>query len=257
MPVITLTTDWGTTDYFAGALKGDILTACPGATLIDISHSVIQYDLVHGAFIFKNSWQRFPAGSVHLVGVSSGSDFTPEMIAIKYMGHFFLGNNDGFFSLVFNEIPGEMFYVLDAKGKKVTSSSTIMASSAAFLATGGKVEAMGSRVDNYIEKSMIQAVTEEKTIRGTVIYIDAFGNLVTNIERDLFDRIARGRPFDIVLRLREYNISEISENYFQAGRGNLLALYNDSGYLEISISSGNAAGLIGMKCGDIVRVEFK
>ncbi|HMT28833.1 MAG TPA: SAM-dependent chlorinase/fluorinase [Bacteroidia bacterium] len=257
MPVITITTDWGSTDYFVGAMKGDLLSLCPGVTMIDISHSVKPFDMVQGAFIFKNSWERFPKGTVHLIGMCSASNESPVMVALHYQGHFFVGPDDGFFSLVFEELPSDAYFILDAHGKKVHPDSRALASSGAFLAKGGKLEEMGSKAGSMIQKSMIQPVIEEFIIRGTIIYIDTFGNLVTNIERHLFERISKGRDFDITLRTREYVINEIHDSYFTAGRGNLLAHYNESGYLEIAISQGDASKLIGLNCGDIIRIEFK
>jgi len=257
MAVLTITSDWGTTDYFIGAMKGDILTLCPEAAIIDISHAINPFDLVQGAFVFKNSWIRFPKGTVHLVGMCSASKEVPALVVISYKNHYFVGPDDGFFSLVFDEMPLDAYYILDAKGNKVIPGSNVLASSGAFLANGGKIKDMGEKASSLIQKSMIQPVTEEGTIRGSIIYIDTFGNLITNIEKSLFERIARGRDFEITLRSSEYMINEVHDSYFEAGRGNLLAHYNESGYLEIAISQGDASKLIGVSCGDIIRIEFK
>ncbi len=257
MPVITLTTDWGTTDYFVGALKGDIISVFPEAVIIDIGHAIQAYDLVKGAFIFKNAWHHFPTGTVHICAVSGTSDEPPPLIALAYHGHFFIGPDNGFFTLVYATPPDEAYYILDARGNKVYANSSVLASSAAYLSKGGKIADMGEKVTAMVEKSLLQPVTEESIIRGTVIYIDSHGNLVTNIEKELFERIARGRDYDIILKTREYVISELSTDYFKAGRGNLLAMYNEAGFLEISISHGNAAGLLGIKYAEIIRVEFK
>ncbi len=257
MPFITLTTDWGNTDYYVAALKGEIFTACPDATVTDITHGVRPYDLVHGAFIFKNSWAHFPKGSVHISGVSAAADTMAPLIVMQHQGHYFIGADNGFFSLVFEEMPGECFHVLDSKGNKVASGIQVLASAAAFLAKGGKLSDMGSAAEKLNQKAMLQPVTEEKVIRGSVIYTDSFGNITTNIDKPLFERISKGRDFDIIIRSKEYIITSISNGYLGAGRGNLLALYNEAGYLEIAISHGHAAGLLGLEYGDIIRVEFK
>src|SRR6188768_2325155 len=111
MPVITLTTDWGTSDYFAGALKGEILSAFSNATIIDISHSINKHDQVHGAFVLKNVWNRFPAGTVHIASVTGSGEKQPSLVAIAHEGHYFLGPDDGFFSLLFDDVPLEGYYV--------------------------------------------------------------------------------------------------------------------------------------------------
>ena len=257
MPFITLITDWGDTDYYVPALKGEILSACPDVTITDITHGVLPYDLVQGAFIFKNTWHHFPKGTVHISGVSAVADHMTPLIAMHHKGHYFLGADNGFYSLVFNEKPEACCYILDAKGNKVAPGIQVLASASAFLARGGKLSDMGEPATSIKEKGLLVPVTEEKVIRGSVIYTDFFGNITTNIDRTLFERIARDRDFDIIIRSREYLITSISEGYLDAGRGNLLALYNEAGYLEIAISHGNAAGLLGLTYGDIIRVEFK
>lgn len=257
MPFITLITDWGNTDYYVPALKGEIFSVCPDATITDITHAVLPYNLVQGAFIFKNSWHHFPKGTVHVIGLSSMSDEITPLVAMQHHGHYFLGADNGFFSLVFDEMPGECYYVLDAKGSKVATGLQVLASASAYLAKGGKLSDMGVAAPALRVKAMLQPVTEENVIRGSVIYADFFGNITTNIDRTLFERIARTRDFDIIIRSKEYTINEISNDYLEAGRGNMLALYNEAGYLEIAISHGNAAGLLGLEYGDIIRVEFK
>lgn len=115
-------------------------------------------------------------------------------------------------------MPDECFHVLDANGGRVASGIQVLASAAAFLAKGGKLKDMGSPAGKLNEKAMLQPVTEEKVIRGSVIYVDSFGNVTTNIDKYLFERISRGREFDIIIRSKEYIITEISDNYLEAGR---------------------------------------
>jgi hypothetical protein len=256
MPVITLTTDWGTTDYFVGALKGELLSACPGAVIVDISHGVIKFDIAQGAYILKNAWRHFPKGTVHLVGMEPAIAGPGWLMAMEFNGHYFVGSDNGFFSLVFDSMPDQGCFVLDAKKEKVPPSIPAMASSAGFLASGGKLTQMGEVPGAFMSKAMIQPVTEDDSIKGTIIYTDSFGNQVTNITRVLVERMARGRKALVAVRSKEYAIPEISENYSQTRRGELFAMFNDAGYLEIGIRFGNAAELIGLKYGDSIRLEF-
>jgi S-adenosylmethionine hydrolase len=257
MPVITLTTDWGTTDYALAALKGDILTELPGAIIIDISHDVKKFDLVNGAFIFRNAWKHFPSGTVHIIGFTCTQKSEPGVVAAKQENHFFLGSNDGFFSLVFDSRPQEIYYVLSAEGKKVRPESKILGNAAAFLAKGGSIRDMGREVDDFREKSGLIPVIEEKVIRGTIIYINNFGNIVTNINRELFERVSKGRKFEILLRKNEYRIDRISESYGEADSGMVVALFDPEGYLELAIAHGNASQLLGLSVNETVRIEFK
>ncbi|MBK7388016.1 MAG: SAM-dependent chlorinase/fluorinase [Bacteroidetes bacterium] len=257
MPVITLTTDWGTKDYFTGAIKGDILSNCSNAIIVDITHQLNVFDLVSGAFIFRNSWHRFPEGTVHIIGVSSIQSGALEMIAFKHLNHFFLGANDGFFSMVFTETPKDIYYVLDAKGNRVVPESKALGESAAFLAKGGKVNDMGVKLTEFHQKTMLNPVIEENLIRGTIVYIDAFGNVVTNIKRELIDKMSANREYEITFRSKEYSIKQIDEYYFEAPRGHIMARYNESNDLELAINQGSASTLLGLKYGDTIRVEFK
>jgi S-adenosyl-L-methionine hydrolase (adenosine-forming) len=257
MPVITLTTDWGTTDYALAALKGDILTELPGATIVDISHNVTKFDLVNGAFIFRNAWKHFPSGTVHVIGFTGTQKSEPGVIAVRKENHFFLGSNDGFFSLIFDDKPQEIYYVLSADGKKVRPDSRILGNAAAFLAKGGSIKDMGREVDDFQEKSGLIPVIEEKVIRGTIIYINNFGNIVTNISREIFERVSKGRKFEILVRKNEYRINRISDSYSDVDSGMVVALYDPEGYLEIAIAHGNASDLLGLAINDTVRIEFK
>jgi len=257
MPAITLTTDWGTSDYFTGALKGEILAAFTEATIVDISHNINKHDQIHGAFVLKNSWTRFPSGTVHIISVAGSGVKQPSLIAITFEGHFFLGPDDGFFSLLFVDAAIEGYYVRNAKGEKVIPLTKIIAASAAFLAKGGKIADMGDKITEFEKKSMFQATINDDSIKGQVIYIDTFGNLITNVTKDLFERISKGRGFEIILKKSGYDVNVISKDYYEAGIGNLLALYNEAGYLEIAISKGSATELLNMKNGEIVRIDFK
>jgi S-adenosylmethionine hydrolase len=257
MAVVTLTTDWGTTDYFAAALKGEILSAALDAIVVDVSHDIAKFNQVHGGFVLKNAWTRFPEGTVHVAAVCSTGGEPPSLLALAHEKHFFLGPDDGFFSLVFDEIPAEIYHVRNSKGDKVLLTSATIGASAAYLAKGGKISKMGDKPEEVRRKLLLRAAVEEDIIKGSVIYIDSFGNLVTNITQALINRFAKGRGFEVVMKKSEYSIEEISMDYFSAGQGNMLATFNEAGYLEIAISGGDAAGLLNMKYGDIVRIEFK
>ncbi len=257
MPVITLTTDWGATDHYVGALRGELLTACPAATIIDISHGVPKFDIAQGAYLLKNTWHRFPKGTVHIAGIEPAIPGPAWLIALEHEGHQFVGSDNGFFSLVFDELPERGCFVLNAKKEKVLLNIESLASSAGYLASGGKLEKMGDIPAKFISRAMFQPVTEDDSIKGTIIYTDSFGNMVTNITKKLVDRLSRGRKIIVTIRAREYTIPEVGNDHWEITRGELFALFNDGGYLEIGIRFGSAATLIGLKQGDAIRLEFK
>lgn len=257
MPIITLLSDWGYSDHYVAVLKGGIMNSVPGVNLIDISHQIRRDDLLHGAFIMKNSWTHFPKGSVHVCGMTAETGRAPVLIAIKHEEHFFVGSDDGFYPMVFGEMPPESYFVLTAKGEKVMSSVKSLSQTASFLARGGPVAEVGKPMDDHVRRAFMEAVTEEDSIRGMVIHIDAFGNLITNISKSVFEQNANGRRFEISLRRSTDVIEQISRHYYATEGGNLVAHFNESGYLEISLARSSAAQLLGMKYSDPVRIEFK
>lgn len=257
MPVITLTTDWGIRDFYVGALKGAILSVSESILIVDISHLVQPFDLLNGAFIFRNAYSKFPDGTVHIIGLVSQAENDAGMIAIKHKGQYFIGMNDGFFSLVFDEIPEEIIAIKSSSEKYAAFDQNTVVKAATFLASGGNLKELGKRVENFVQKTHLRPVIEDNIIKGTVIYIDEFQNVITNITRELFERVRKGKQFEIYARKHEYNINVLNEKYNDVSRGQLLALFNNAGYLEIAINQGNAAGLLGLNYGDIIRIDFK
>ena len=257
MPIITLTSDWGLKDFYAAAFKGSLLSKCPEAQLVDICHGVSKFDVQQGSFIFKNAYRHFPKGTVHAICIKPQSDHDIEPLAFALEGHYFVGLNDGFFSLVFDEMP-EYAYIPAPSGEPFPSFDVkAIAWAAAGLASGKPIEKIGRRCQAYETKSHLHPVIEENLIKGSVIYIDEFENAVTNISRPLFDRIRQGRCYEIYVRGGEYHIDTIRERYHQEARSNMVALFNSANMLEVGISQGNAASLIGLGFGDTIRVEFR
>ncbi len=257
MQIVTLTTDWGIRDFYVGALKAAILNTSENITIIDISHFVQPFDLLSGAFIFRNAYQKFPNGTIHIIGVVAQAQSNASMIVIRHQGQYFIGTNDGFFSLVFDELPEDII-VLEPSSEKHTAFDQAAAIEAVSHLTQGKeFKRLGKPLENFVQKTHLRPVIEDKIIKGTVIYIDAYENVVTNITKNLFDRIGNGKKFEINARRNEYIINSLSEKYSDAERGQLLALFNSAGYLELALNQGNAAGLLGMNYGDIIRIDFK
>jgi S-adenosylmethionine hydrolase len=257
MPIVTLLSDWGNSDHYVAVLKGGIMNLVPGVSIIDISHHIRRDDLLHGAFIMKNSWGHFPKGSVHVCGLTAETGNAPALIAMHHDGHFFIGSDDGFYTMVFGEMPSESYFVLTSKGDKVMSSIKSLSQTASFLAKGGQVSEVGKPMSEHVKRSFMEAVNEDGAIRGIVIHIDTFGNLITNITKSAFEQTAQGRPFEISLRRSAHIIDRISRHYYSTEGGNVVAHFNESGYLEISLARSSAAQLLGMKYSDPVRIEFK
>lgn len=257
VPLITLTTDWGTADFYTGALKGRLYSLVPGCTVVDISHQLDRSNNIQAAFVIRNCFHRFPKDAVHIVAVASTSNVVSKLMAVQYENHKFLGPDDGVFSLMFDEFPADAYHVLDHQGLKVDVKSDFLAASAAYLAQGGDIALMGSRIETHSELSMLLPSVDDFSIRGSVIFVDGMGNLVTNISRALLDDAAKGRTFEILVR-KGFGTIEAVEEYYQAvDPGDWVAVFNESGYIELAIRDGSAKQLTGLQYGDMVRIEFK
>ena len=258
MAVITLTTDLGTKDYYVSAIKGALLRQCPNATVVDISHDVPKFDIAQAAFMLRNTFHEFPEGTIHVIGVLATASAQVPHVIVEQANQFFVGADNGIFSLLFDRPPDRVFELHLSQDTDLRTFPTkdMLAKAAAHLARGGKPEVIGRQKEGVLERAMFRAVVDANTIRGTVIYVDSYGNVITNITRQLFKDVGRGRPFSISFRIPGYDINEISSEYGDVVESERMALFGATGFLEIAINIGHAADLLGLRLNDIVRVEF-
>lgn len=259
MAIITLTSDLGLKDYYVGSIKGAIYREMPTATVVDISHEVPKFDIAQAAFIVANSFREFPEGSIHIIGVNP--EETPETphVVVVFDGHYFIGADNGIFSLIFEKEPQRIMELTLSQDTDFLTFPTkdVFVKAACHLARGGTLSIIGKPLEKLNERMMLRAVVDGNTIRGMVIYIDSYGNVITNITSHLFKKIGRGRPFTIQFRVSRYNITHIHNTYKDVPEGEKLALFGSTGFLEVAINHGNANGLLGLRLNDIVRVEFE
>lgn len=257
MPVITLTTDWNASDFYIGTIKGKILTRCPDINIIDISHQVSAFNINQAAFVVRNCYYNFPRGSIHIIAVNSEGGKERPYLAVYYDGHFFISTDNGIFGLVCNENPEKIIKIRTTEPVTSFSALSVFADSACRLHSGEKIESLGTVLQEFSRKIPIRAVIEESVINGSVIYIDSFRNAITNITQDLFERIGKGRPFDIFVQSNYYRIRKINQFYHDTSPGEILALFNSVGLLEIAINSGKAADLLNLAVNSNIRIKFQ
>jgi len=248
MAIITLTTDFGYKDHFVGALKGTIYKELSDAKIVDITHTVSPFNIQECAYILKNSYKAFPEGTIHIVGVDSEPTIENQHIAVLVDNHYFISANNGVISLITSEIKPEKVVEINIPNPVNGSFPVldIFVKVACHIVRGGKLEVVGKSFEDLKElKEFAPRITNEgKTIVGSVIYIDNYGNVITNIQRSLFEAYRNGRKFEINARNRK--ISQIYNRYsdiinFDLGKnqrkgpGDLLALFNSSDYLELAI----------------------
>jgi S-adenosylmethionine hydrolase len=275
MAIITLTTDFGEKDHFAGAIKGAIYSELSDIRIVDISHSVSPFDISEAAYIILNAYSSFPKGTIHIIGIDSELSPENKHIAVSLDDHYFICANNGIMSMICAEIAADKIVEINIHDKIETSfpSLDVFVKVACHIARGGTLEVIG-KVINTIKpiKNLIPFVNDEKNqIIGTVIYIDNYGNVVTNIKRKFFESIQKTRAYQISARnhkfktirnkysdIINFKIEESKRN--DEGRG--LVVFNSSGYLEIAVyksnssTVGSASTLMGLKTMDTVTVNF-
>ncbi|MFD2518204.1 SAM hydrolase/SAM-dependent halogenase family protein [Salinimicrobium flavum] len=275
MAIITLTTDFGEKDHFAGAVKGAIYTELPMARVVDISHSISPFHITEASYIIKNAYKSFPEGSIHIIGVDS--ELTPENkhIALKLDGHYFICANNGILSLIASEYVPEKIVEINIHDKVESNFPVldVFVKVAGHLARGGTLEVIGKPITEIKQIKEVEPYfnTEQTQIKGNVLYIDNYGNVVTNISRKLFDKIGKGRKF--TMRARTATFDEIYNTYSDAINfdtdqlnredGKKLAIFNSGGYIELAIyksnpsTVGSASTLFGLEWRDTVTINFE
>lgn len=258
MAIITLTTDLGDKDIYQAALKGSILKLLPAVNIVDITHSVAAFNVQQAAFILKNSFYYFPENTVHLIGIDTVYNTGTKYLAIRYQGHYFVGADNGIFSLMFSNDPDKMVEINIMQDLKFLHFplADIFVKAACHLASGGELEAIGLPIATIEKKMNLQPVLEKNVIKGAVIYIDSFQNVITNITKEFFNQVQQGRRFTLYFKRNE-TINQLSWHYNEVPEGEKLCLFGISDHLEIAINKGNASGLLGLGLGDSVIIDFE
>lgn len=252
MQIVTLTTDFGLDDYYVAQLKGVLLSNVSPLQIIDISHKVKPYDIVQGAFVLKNSYASFPEGTIHVVTVNNSAEGM-SLICFKQEGQFFIGPDNGIFSLVFAELPEARRLEFNAETLFPVHKS--IATAIKHLASSLPLEEIGSPAGEIVQRIALQPVISHSQIRGSVIYVDHYENVVINIPFDLFEKVRNGRNFALFFK-RNDPITCLSRHYTDVAVGETLCLINSAGFLEVAVSMGKASSLLGLKLDDMIQIDF-
>ncbi len=275
MPIITLTTDFGHKGHFVAALKGTILKSLNGVDIVDISHDISPFNIQECAYVLKNAYHHFPEGSIHIVGLDSELSPENEHLVVMINGHYFVSANNGVMSLIAAETEPEKVVEISLPNieKNAFPSLGVFVPVACHLARGGKLEVVSKPFEKLKKlKDFAPRITNEgKTIIGNVIYIDGYGNVVTNIKKSLFEAYRNGRKFEIIARTNKLTTIQHSysgiinydlEKNQRKGPGDALALFNTSGYIELAIfksdlkTVGGASTLLGLGYRDVITINF-
>jgi|TARA_B110000902_G_scaffold18912_1_gene21644 S-adenosylmethionine hydrolase len=275
MAIITLTTDFGIKDHFAGAVKGALLSELSDAKVVDISHNISPFSILEAAYVIQNAFSSFPVGSIHIIGVDSEISEENRHIAVQLNDHFFICANNGIMSMICAEINPQKIVEINIHDKIATSFPVldVFVKVAAHIARGGTLEVVGKLITTIKPiKNIVPIVKDDgNQVIGNVIYIDHYGNVITNIKKRFFESVQKGRRFEISARnhkfkrifehysdIVDFNIPTVSRN--DEGRG--LVVFNSSEYLEIAVyrsnltTVGSASTLLGLNMMDTVSINF-
>ncbi len=260
--IITLLTDFGSKAGYVGAMKGVILAINSKVRLIDISHEVEPQDIWEGALILRNAFHFFPQGTIHLAVVDPGVGSGRKALLVKTKDYFFIAPDNGLISLALREqLCEKIIEITNSKYFVQPLSNTfqgrdIFAPVAAYLSQGVPPEEFGRVIEQWVELSFPTPHSEGGQLVGEIIYVDRFGNLITNITPELLRE--RG-PFPKKCQIEIQNriIEKISQSYAENPQGAFLAIWGSWGFLEISVNHGDACRILSSKKGDPVRLRLE
>ena len=253
MPIITLTTDFGSSGYYVALLKGHILSADRNAQIIDIVHDIAQYDIMEGAFFLKNTHRRFPEDTIHIVCVNTYFDSKSRLILFKHDGYYFIGPNNGLFSLALDiQLDKEIYEIAD---QDMLDFYQVIANAIQGISVNSPFSMMGHPVKEFVRKLSLQPVVHSNQIRATIMYIDHFGNVVINLTEDTFEKTRKNRQFSLYYKSSE-PIHKLSKRYDSVPIGDVCAFFNSIGLLEIAVHMGNAHELLSLNKNETIQIDF-
>ncbi len=252
MPVITLTTEWKPDDIYNGIIKGKLSRLSPGTIIIDNACNIPVFNIAQAAFIIRNTFENYPEGSVHLICVHSEALKEQEYLIVKARNHFFIGTDNGIFNLILNAEPEEAVKI-GSRGSH--NELEIFARTAAELISGKKPSALGKPVSSISERVPLRATIDKDVIIGSIIFIDSYGNAISNITREVFSRVFENKTCRILIQSNKNYTDHISERYSDVPVGELLTKFNQLDLLEIAINGANVSELLSIETGSVVRID--
>jgi S-adenosyl-L-methionine hydrolase (adenosine-forming) len=253
MPVVTLTTEWKPDDIYNGIIKGKLSSMCPGTIIIDNAGSIPAFNISHASFIIRNTYNNYPKGSVHIICVHSEANKDQDHLIVKAKDHFFIGTDNGIFNLILNSEPDE---VVKIHYKGTPDELEIFAKAASDLLSGKKPSDLGKSVKNISERVPLRATIDKDVIIGSIIFIDSYGNAISNITREVFYRVFDNKEYRILIQSNKNYTEQISLKYSDVPVGEMLARFNQLDLLEISINGADVSELLSLAVGSVVRIDL-
>jgi len=254
MQIVTIISDFGTKDHYAALLKGAILSHNSDVQIIDITHDVDTHDIRQASYYLNAVCKKFPKGTIHLVAVNNYYDTEYEIIVFEYKDMYYIGPNNGVFSLSFDSVDEDQVYkiTLDEDDNNMFD---LIAHGVSLMSQDMSITEVGPPLNRFEKKLDVQPVTSADEIRATIIHIDKFENVIINVHREFFEHFRKGRNFEIFFKFYD-PITKISHNYSEAAVGEVVCLFNSANYLEIAINMGMAASQLHLMKDETIQIKF-
>jgi len=259
-PIITLTTDFGASDHLVGTMKGVILNINPAARIVDLNHNVVPFDILDGALSIANAYRFFPPRTVHLVVVDPGVGTERRPLLVSGEKQYFIAPDNGVLSVIFEResctvrhITSEHYFLNPIS--PTFHGRDIFAPVAGWLSKAWQTEAFGQIITDFVRFTMPKAKPAGESVKGVVLRVDAFGNLITNLTAEDVppDVLSSG---DIKLAVNGKEIRKFAQTFALGNPGEPIALLGSAGYLEIAVNRGNAARTLGVNRGAEVTLHL-
>lgn len=260
-PVITLTTDYGTSDHLAGVVKGVILRILPTAAIVDINHHVVPFDILDGALTVAAAYSYFPPRTVHLVIVDPGVGTARRPILVTAQQQYFVAPDNGVLSVIYDReasvsvrhITAEHYFLNPVSN--TFHGRDVFAPVAAWVAKTHQTEAFGEEITDYARFAVPRPKPAGSGLQGIVLRVDSFGNLITNFTAEDLPpaNLANGK---IKLRAGGKSVEKLAPHFAQGSAGEPVAIIGSSGFLEIVVNKGHAARLLGLSRGAEVALDL-
>ncbi len=269
MSIITLTSDYGTKDHFISSVKGFIYANSKSVNIVDISHEIDPFNIGQCAYIFRNSYPNFADKTIHIIGLDSEISGEKKHVIAKVNNQYFIGTDNGVFSIIFQAKKIEKIIQIEFNNELKDSGFPMLhvfARIACQITNGIEIEKFGKEISSFMYNKVSQPIIKidefkkKRTIVAEIIYIDRFGNAITNISKDFFSNNIQDKAFTILVR-RNQKIQIISKKYSDVEEGDILAIFNTAELLEISIMRRNtseigANKLLGINEKDSILIDF-
>jgi S-adenosylmethionine hydrolase len=259
-PVITLTSDFGTSDHLVGSMKGVILNINPAARIVDITHSVVPYDILDGALTIANAYRYFPPRTVHVVIVDPGVGTERRPILVTAEKQFFVAPDNGVLSMIYEResctvrhITAEHYFLNPISA--TFHGRDIFAPTAAWLSKTFQTEAFGEMITDFVRFTMPKAKATGQAVKGVVLRVDAFGNLMTNLTSEDIPSSAHSAG-TIKLAVNGKPVGKFAQTFASGNPGEPIAVLGSAGFVEIAVNRGNAARTLGANRGAEVTLDL-